>query len=65
MQIFDYIENVFPIIFALIGGIMVFVAIHQLLPSAQKFAKHETVMKWLFLGMAFMAASLIILEFVV
>lgn len=63
-NIFDDIENVFGIAFAVVAGIMVFVAIHQLLPAAHKFGKHHLVMKWLFAGMAVMAASLIALEFV-
>ena len=63
-HIFDDIEAVFGIAFAAVAGIMVFVAIHQLVPAAQKYGKHHLVMKWLFAGMAVMAASLIILEFV-
>jgi ZIP family zinc transporter len=58
---FDY---VFGIAFAAVSGIMVFVAIHKLLPAAQKYGEHHLVMKWLFAGMAVMAASLILLEFI-
>jgi len=54
----------FGIAFAVVAGIMVYVAIHQLLPAAQKFGKHHMVMKWLFAGMAVMAASIVALEFV-
>jgi len=57
-------EGILGIIFAVIGGIMVFVAIHQLLPAAQKYGKHHLVMKWLFAGMAVMAVSLVALHFV-
>ena len=64
-NIFDAIENIFGIIFAVVAGIMVFVAVHQLLPAAHKFGKHHLVMKWLFAGMAAMAISLVALEFVV
>ena len=63
-NIFDEMEAVFGIAFAVVAGIMVYVAIHQLLPAAQKFGKHHLVMKWLFAGMAVMAASLILLEFI-
>lgn len=63
-NIFEDIENVFGIIFAVVAGIMVFVAVHQLLPAAHKFGKHHLVMKWLFAGMAIMAVSLVALEFV-
>ena len=61
---YDDIEAVFGIAFAAVAGIMVFVAIHQLLPAAQKYGKHHLVMKWLFAGMAVMAVSLVALEFV-
>ena len=63
-NVFDGLEIVFGVTFAVVAGIMVFVAIHQLLPAAQKFGKHHLVMKWLFAGMAVMAVSLVILEFV-
>ena len=62
-NVFYDIEGVFGIAFAVVAGIMVFVAIHQLLPAAQKYGKHHTVIKWLFLGMAIMAISLIALEY--
>jgi len=63
-NVFDSFEGAFGIVFAAVGGIMVFVAIHQLLPAAQKYGKHHLVMKWLFAGMAVMAISLVALEFV-
>jgi len=62
-NIFDDFDGVFGIVFAAIAGIMVFVAIHQLLPTAQKYGKHHLVMRWLFAGMAVMALSLLILDF--
>ena len=63
-NVFEEIDAVFGIAFAAVAGIMVFVAIHQLLPAARKYGKHHLVMTWLFAGMAVMAASLVILEFV-
>jgi len=63
-NIFDNIESAFGVIFAVVAGIMVFVAVHQLLPAAHKFGKHHLVMKWLFAGMAVMAVSLVALNFV-
>jgi len=63
-NVFDDMEAVFGIAFAAVAGIMVYVAIHQLLPAAQKFGKHHMVMKWLFAGMAVMAVSLVALEFI-
>jgi len=63
-NVFDDMDAFFGIAFAAVAGIMVYVAIHQLLPAAQKFGKHHVVMKWLFAGMAVMAASLVALEFI-
>ena len=63
-NVFDDIEAIFGIAFAAVAGIMVFVAIHQLLPAAQKYGKHHLVMTWLFVGMAVMAVSLVVLAFV-
>ena len=63
-NVFGGIEVMFGIAFAAVAGIMVFVAIHQLLPAAQKFGEHHLVMKWLFAGMTVMAVSLVALEFV-
>jgi len=61
-NIFGDMDGLFGITFAVAAGIMVFVAIHQLLPTAQKYGKHHVVMRWLFAGMAVMAVSLIVLE---
>jgi ZIP family zinc transporter len=63
-SIFEDIEGLFGIPFAVVGGIMVYVAIHTLLPAAHKYGKHHIVMKWLFLGMAIIALSLVVLEFI-
>lgn len=53
-------ESMFGVVFAAVGGIMVFVAVHQLLPVAQKYGEHRSVMKGLFAGMGVMAVSLVI-----
>ena len=62
-NVFDDIEAIFGIAFAAVAGIMAFVAIHQLLPAAQKYGEHHLVMKWLFAGMFVMAVSLVALAF--
>ncbi|MCL2579637.1 MAG: zinc transporter ZupT [Oscillospiraceae bacterium] len=62
-NLFGDVEGIFGITFALVGGVMVFVAIHQLLPAAQKYGEHHLVMKWFFAGMAVMAVSLVALEY--
>ena len=62
-NVFYDIDGIFGISFAVISGIMVYVAIHTLLPAAQRYGKHHIVMKWLFLGMGIMALSIVIIEF--
>jgi ZIP family zinc transporter len=56
-SIFSY--DVFGVSFGLVGGIMVFIAVHQLLPLAGRYGKHNQVILSLFAGMAVMAFSLI------
>jgi len=58
----DAMSAVFGITFALVAGIMVYVSVHHLLPTAQRYGKHHTVMKWLFAGMAFIAATIVLIE---
>lgn len=54
-------EGLMGITFAAVGGIMVFISFHQLLPVAHKYGEHHQVMKGLFAGMAIMALSLVLL----
>ena len=58
-NVVDDIDEMLGIPFAVVSGIMVFVAIHTLLPAAQKYGKHNVVMNWLFIGMAVMAFSIV------
>jgi len=51
----------FGIIFALIGGIMVFISLDQLLPAAHKYGKHHMTIYGMLAGMAVIALSLILL----
>lgn len=51
----------FGIIFAAIGGIMVFISLDQLLPAAQKYGKHHLTIYGLLAGMAVMALSVLLL----
>ncbi|MCL1998875.1 MAG: zinc transporter ZupT [Turicibacter sp.] len=59
LQWFD--DVVFGIVFAAVGGIMVYISLEQLLPSAYKFGKTSQVTLGLFIGMIVMAGSLILL----
>lgn len=51
----------FGIIFALIGGIMVFISLDQLLPAAHKYGKHHHTIYGMLAGMAVIALSLVLL----
>ena len=51
----------FGIIFALIGGIMVFISLDQLLPAAQKYGKHHLTIFGVVSGMAVIAISLVLI----
>lgn len=51
----------FGIVFAGVGGIMVYLAIDELLPTAEKYGSHHRVIYGFIAGMAVMAFSLIIL----
>ena len=52
-------EGLFGFAFAAVAGIMVFVSLHELLPSAYKYGSHRQIMKGLFAGMIVIAFSLI------
>ena len=56
--------TVYGMVFGVIGGVMVFLALDELLPTAKRYAKgHETVYG-LVIGMASLAISLVIFKFV-
>ncbi len=51
----------FGLVFASVGGIMVYIALDELLPTAEKYGEHHKVIYGLLAGMAVMAFSLLIL----
>lgn len=53
-------DTLFGIIFAGVGGIMVFISLDQLLPTAREYGEHHLSMYDLILGMIFMAVSLLL-----
>jgi ZIP family zinc transporter len=59
MHLFD--ERVFGLIFAAVAGIMVYISLDELLPTAQKYGEHHIAIWGLISGMIVMAISLIIL----
>jgi len=54
-------ELVFGIVFAAVGGIMVYIALDELLPCAERYGEHHLAIGGLIAGMAVMALSLLIL----
>ncbi|MFW5780216.1 MAG: zinc transporter ZupT [Bacillota bacterium] len=54
-------DVMFGIIFAAVGGIMVFIALDELLPAAREYGKHHLAIYGMLGGMAVMAISLLLL----
>jgi len=59
-----FTDLVFGVLFALVGGIMVFIVLHELLPTAHRYLPDRSgkVTAYTFAGMAFMALSIVLLE---
>jgi ZIP family zinc transporter len=53
-------DFIFGILFAMVAGIMVFISLDELLPSAQKYGEHHLSIYGLVVGMAVMALSLLL-----
>lgn len=53
-------DFVFGILFASVGGIMVFVSLDELLPAAREYGEHHLSIYSLVIGMIVMALSLIL-----
>ncbi len=53
-------DLVFGIIFAAVAGIMVFISLDELLPSAKEYGEHHLSIYGLILGMMVMAVSLLL-----
>ncbi|MCK4765393.1 MAG: zinc transporter ZupT [Candidatus Aminicenantes bacterium] len=54
-------DVVFGVLFALVAGIMVFISLDELLPTAQEYGEHHLSAYGLVVGMVVMAVSLILL----
>ena len=52
-------DTVFGILFAGVAGIMVFISLDELLPTAEEYGEHHLAIYGLILGMAVMAFSLL------
>jgi ZIP family zinc transporter len=55
-----FTDGVFGILFAGVGGIMVFISLDELLPAAKEYGEHHLSIYGLLAGMAVMAASLLL-----
>ncbi len=55
-----FTPTIFGILFAAVAGIMVFISIDELLPSAEEFGEHHLTIIGLVAGMAMMAVSLLL-----
>jgi len=55
-------DSVFGITFALVAGIMVYISLDELLPTAEKYGEHHIAIYGLISGMALMAVSLLMLH---
>ncbi|MDO5036779.1 MAG: zinc transporter ZupT [Tissierellia bacterium] len=53
--------TVFGMVFSLVAGIMVYISLDELLPTAEKYGDHHIAMFGLIAGMVVMAASMILL----
>lgn len=53
-------DTLFGLIFAAVAGIMVFISVDQLLPSARKYGEHHISIYGLIVGMMIMAVSLLL-----
>ena len=53
-------DTVYGLLFAAVAGIMVFISVDELLPSAREYGEHHLSIYGLVAGMAVMAVSLLL-----
>jgi len=59
-----FTDLVYGCVFSMVGGMMVFIVCHELLPAAHRYLNDgNQTTAWLILGMVIMAASLVIFAF--
>ena len=51
----------FPLVMAAVAGIMIYISLDELLPTAEKYGKHHIAIAGVVGGMAIMGISLLIL----
>ena len=52
---------VFPLILAAVAGIMIYISLDELLPTAEKYGKHHIAIAGVVAGMAIMGVSLLVI----
>ena len=57
-SVFD--ETTFGVIFAAVAGIMVYISLDELLPTAEEYGEHHLAMAGVIAGMIVMAISLLL-----
>ena len=55
-----FTDTIFGLLFASVAGIMVFISLDELLPTAEKYGEHHIAMYGVVVGMMVMAASLVL-----
>ena len=55
-------ETVFGIIFGIVAGMMVFISLDEILPTAEEYGEHHTVIYGVISGMFVMAVSLVLMH---
>lgn len=55
-------DNLIGVVFAAVGGVMVYISIDELLPSAQKYGEHHISIYGFIVGMMVMALSLLMFQ---
>ena len=61
--LYRFIDDlVFGVLFAVVAGIMVFISLDELLPTAEKYGEHHLAIYGLISGMAVMALSLLLFQ---
>ena len=53
-------DLMFGLLFAAVAGIMVYISLDELLPTAEKYGKHHVAIAGVVAGMAVMAVSLLL-----
>ena len=51
----------FPLVLAAVAGIMIYISLDELLPTAEKYGKHHIAIAGVVGGMAIMAVSLLLI----